>query len=131
MKAYSLDLRQKLIDAHKNHEGSYRQLAKRFSVSLSFVQTLLRRYQETGRCDALPHGGGKQPKLNREHLEILQQLVASNNDATLAELCGLLESKTQVRVSVSTIGRIVQSLKLTRKKKHSMPANKILNESES
>jgi len=49
------------------------------------VQTLLRRYQET-RCDALPHGGGKQPKLNREHLEILQQLVASNNDATLAEL---------------------------------------------
>jgi len=51
-----------------------------------FWQTLLRRYQETGRCDALPHGGGKQPKLNREHLEILQQLVASNNDATLEDM---------------------------------------------
>jgi len=46
MKAYSLDLRQKTY-AHNNHEGSPT-TSQRFSVSLSFVQTLLRRYQETG-----------------------------------------------------------------------------------
>jgi transposase len=37
MKAYSLDLRQKVIDAYNYKEGSQRQLAKRFSVSLSFI----------------------------------------------------------------------------------------------
>jgi len=114
MKAYSLDLRQKIIDAYQNKEGSYRQLAKRFKVSLSFVQTIVRRYQDTGSCNALPHGGGKQPLLNQKRLEILTQLVAENNDATLAELCELLTSKTQILLSVSTMGRILQKLNLTR-----------------
>jgi transposase len=43
MKAYSLDLRQKVIDAYNRKQGSQRQLAKRFSVSLSFIQDLLKR----------------------------------------------------------------------------------------
>jgi transposase len=38
MKAYSLDLRQKIINAHNNKEDSLRQLASRFQVSLNFVQ---------------------------------------------------------------------------------------------
>jgi hypothetical protein len=38
MKAYSTDLRQKVIDAYKNQEGSQRNLASRFSVSLTFIQ---------------------------------------------------------------------------------------------
>lgn len=41
MKAYSTDLRQKVMDAYDNLEGSQRELAKRFSVSLSFVQSKL------------------------------------------------------------------------------------------
>jgi putative transposase len=55
MKAYSIDLRQKIIDAHNNEEGSQRQLAKRFSVSLSFVQSLLRRFRFCGTVEAKPH----------------------------------------------------------------------------
>ncbi len=31
MKAYSIDLRQKVINAYHNREGSQRELAKRFS----------------------------------------------------------------------------------------------------
>jgi transposase len=60
MKAYSIDLRRKIIDAYKAEEGSYRQLAKRFRVSLSFVQTLLKRYKDTGTVEPLPHSGGRQ-----------------------------------------------------------------------
>jgi transposase len=52
MKAYSLDLRQKVIDAYNRKEGSQRQLAKRFSVSLSLIQDLLKRYGEDGTPDA-------------------------------------------------------------------------------
>jgi transposase len=48
MKPYSLDLRQKVVQAYKQGNNSYRQLAKRFQVSLSFVQRLLKRDREQG-----------------------------------------------------------------------------------
>ena len=44
MKAYSLDLRQKIIDVYEQEEISQRQLAKRFRVALSFIVKLLRQY---------------------------------------------------------------------------------------
>lgn len=48
MKAYSLDLRQKIIDTYFEGGISQRQLAKRFRVALSFVEKLLKQYRETG-----------------------------------------------------------------------------------
>ena len=58
---YSTDLRQRVIDAYKAKEGSQRQLADRFKVSLSFVQRLVRRYRHTGKVDAKLHAGGAIP----------------------------------------------------------------------
>jgi putative transposase len=116
MKPYSWDLRQKVVDAHNNQEGSQRQLAKRFSVSLSFVQSLLKRYRNSGTVEAKPHGGGQKSKLNQEQLGLVELLVESDNDATLVELCEQLELRTQVKISRSTMGRIIQKLNLTRKK---------------
>lgn len=134
MKPYSCDLRQKVINAHNNTEGSQRQLAKRFSVSLSFVQNLLRRYRSSGTIEPKPHGGGQIPKLNNEQLALVGLLVESNNDATLVELCVSeayrryrLEEQTQVKISRSSMGRITQKLKLTRKKKHYTQAKSIQN----
>ena len=43
-KAYSLDLRQKILSAWQNQESSQRGLAERFKVSLAFVAKLLRQY---------------------------------------------------------------------------------------
>ena len=39
MKAYSSDLRKKIIEAYQKKEGSLRKLAKRFSVSFIAVFT--------------------------------------------------------------------------------------------
>jgi transposase len=50
------------------------------------------------------------------HLNVVQQLVEEDNDATLAELCERIEQRTGVRVSQSTLFRVLQQLKLTRKK---------------
>ena len=41
MKAYSLDLRQKIIDVYEKEENSQRQLAKKFSLTLSFIVEFL------------------------------------------------------------------------------------------
>jgi transposase len=116
MKAYSVELRQKVIDAHNQQEGSQRQLAKRFRVSLSFVQNLLKRYRSDGTVEPRAHGGGQSAKLSPEQEAVLTTLVEEDNDAILVELCDRLEQHVGVRISRATMGRIVQKLKLTRKK---------------
>ena len=40
MAAYSIDLRLKILSAWENKEGTQRELAKRFKVSLSFIRDL-------------------------------------------------------------------------------------------
>lgn len=123
MKAYSVDLRQKIIDAHNQQDGSQRQLAKRFRVSLSFIENLLKRYRTDGTVEPRAHGGGKLAKLSPEQEALIATLVEQDNDAILVELCDRLEQQVGVRISRATMGRIVQKLKLTRKKKLCTPVS--------
>jgi transposase len=123
MKAYSLDLRQKIVDVHAQEEISQRQLAKRFQVSLSTVQRLLKRQRNGEDLAPKAHGGGHPSRLTPEQVEKVREIVESHNDATLEELCEMMAQAENVRVSCSTMGRVVQSLGLTRKKKRFMPAN--------
>lgn len=116
MKAYSLDLRQKIIDAYLNEEISQRQLAKRFRVATSFIIKLLKQYRETGKIEPLAHGGGAKLKVAPEQLEILAEIIEENNDATLEELCQIFQEKTDLVVSRATMGRMSQRLNLTVKK---------------
>ncbi len=74
MKAYSLDLRQKIIQVYENKQISQRQLAKNFSVTLGFIQKLIKQYRKTGRIAALPFAGGVKLKLNSQQLVILAEL---------------------------------------------------------
>jgi transposase len=46
--AYSQDLRKRVIATVERGEGSLRQIARRFLVSLSFVTRLLHHYRTTG-----------------------------------------------------------------------------------
>jgi len=117
MIAYSVDLRQKIIDTYNNQEGSIRQVSARFKVSRSFVQKLLKQHQKLGSVTPLPHGGGTVPKLAAHVLKI-EELLEENNDATLAELCQSLKEHTGISVSPSTLCRFLQKLNLTRKKNH-------------
>jgi len=116
MKAYDTDLRQKIINAFRNREGSYRKLAKRFHVSLSFVQRLIGRYLDTGSIERLPHKSGNPAKIKDEHYPILQKLVEENNDATLEELCLKMEQETNIKISCSGMWKTLEKLQLTRKK---------------
>ncbi|PSB16188.1 transposase [Phormidesmis priestleyi ULC007] len=115
MKAYSLDLRQKVVDAYEQQEGSQRELAKRFKVSPNFVRLLLKQHQTEETIEPKPHTGGFDSKL-ANHLDRVQQLVEQDNEATLEELCVQLEQQVKIRVSPSTLCRTLQQLNLTRKK---------------
>jgi transposase len=116
MKAYSLDLRQKIVDAYAEGNSSQRQLAKQFRVALSFVEKLLKQYRETGSIAPKKRVNQTPTKLNNEQLKVLEQLVEETNDATLEELRDLLEQKTGVRIGRSTVDRMLRKLDLTVKK---------------
>lgn len=116
MKAYSLDLRQKLVEVYREGNVSQRQLAKQFRVALSFVHKLIKQERETGIITPKVRTKQTPPKLKTEQLTRLSLLVKENADATLVELCSLLEQETGVSISRSTMGRMLQKLNLTRKK---------------
>ncbi len=97
-------------------------------ASVEALYKSLGRYRDTGLVSALSHGGGQKSKLNPLQIEVLRQIVIDNNDATLEELCELLSAKAQIKISRSTMDRLLQKLQLTRKKKRSTRTNKTATE---
>ena len=118
MNPYSIDLRQKIIEAYQNSEGSQRQLAKRFKVSLGFIQNLLNRYRQDGTLEPRPKQNGFLPKLSVKEPAV-KELVELHPDATLKELTLVIAQNLDINVSVSTLHYYLQRLKLTRKKNSS------------
>lgn len=119
MKAYSLDLRQKILRACDAHRRSQRAIAQLLSVSQSCVEKLLRRRRTTGTIAALPHGGGRKPTCDTAALARVRDVVQEQPDATLEELCERLHVERGLRVSVPTMCRLLSRLGLPRKKKPS------------
>ena len=113
MTAYSQDLRQRILDTVQRGEGSLRQIARRFLVSVTFITRLLRLYRNTGSLEPKPHGGGNPSVLSPEDLERLRELVRQQPDATLEEL----RQRLGVECSTMAISRALRKLGLPRKKK--------------
>jgi transposase len=123
MKAYSLDLRERIVRAYAQHRGSQRALASLFAVSLSFVEKLLRRHRTTGGSAPRPHAGGRSLTCDDAAQALIRQLVQAQPDATLEELCAQLQQQQGLRVSVATMSRLLHRLGLPRKKRRSMRRN--------
>ncbi|MGD1700346.1 helix-turn-helix domain-containing protein [Dapis sp. BLCC M229] len=78
---YSQNLGRPVIRAYQNKEGSQRQIAQRFQVSLTFVRNLLRHYRNTGIVNPKQHGGGPKTKIENNfdfliQLNILTSLLS-------------------------------------------------------
>lgn len=120
---FSDDLRERIISFYENHDDYTQQdIAGEFGVSQSFVEKLLRRWRATGSSAALPHAGGRTRTL-QDHDVTVQQLIAAQPDATLAELQTRIVKKTKLQVSAPTLCRTLQRLCLGRKKSRSNPAS--------
>lgn len=117
MKAYPLELRQRIVNAIDNRLGTYSEIAEIFEVHESYVYRVLRYRETRGHLAPLPHGGGAKPKLKKAELKVLRALVKEQPDATLEELCERLKQRTKVEVSLSTVCRNLQNVHLPSKKK--------------
>lgn len=112
MKAYSLDLRQKIIETYENEVISQRQLATRFRVAQSVVTRLLKQYRETGQLAPKPRPG-RPRALGPEQVQRVQELVSAKPDITLRELCQALDEQPGGSVSESTMCRVIKRLNST------------------
>jgi transposase len=113
MKPLSNDLRQRILGAVDNREGSRRKLAARFSVNVSTITRLLQLRRQTGSSEPRPHRGGVAPTLGQDALERLRGLVEQAPDATLEAL----GQRLGISGSRMIVCRALQKLGLTLKKK--------------
>jgi transposase len=113
MKPYSNDLRERVAAAVDHHEGSLRQIARRFRIGLSTLMRWLRRRHETGSLDPKPHGGGRPQAIDARHAETLRDLVRQQPDATLDEW----NARLGLGCSRMAIFRALLRWRISRKKK--------------
>lgn len=113
----SMDLRERLVKAIEAG-SSRRAAAERFGVSESCAIKLMQRWERTGSLSPGRMGGHKEHAL-AAHAERVQALVKAQPDITIDELHVHLIGEG-IAVGRSAVGRFLQSLGLTRKKRHSM-----------
>src|SRR4051812_6903258 len=119
--AYADDLRQKLLHAVDTQQASQARLAAVFGVSLSWVKGVVRRRRETGNVHALPHRGGRRPKLRVAQRDEVQRYLATHDDVLLGELQAWLHGAHRVTCSVSSLSRLLTAMNRPRKKSHCPP----------
>ena len=112
MKAYSTDLRERVVAARDARDGTRRQIADRFSVGESWIRKLPRRRRETGSIEPKPHGGGRKPAFDDPATARLREAVRDDDDATPEEL----GRAAGVACRASAVHRALARLGITREK---------------
>jgi len=124
-RAYSDDLRRKLLEAYEAGAGSLRELATRFRVSWGYSKKIRGQQLRTGqktRPVQSQHG-----PVSRVTVPVQQQLraaVRQQPDLTLGELQQRVQQATGVRLSKSLAWWWLQQLGLGRKKNPSTPRSR-------
>jgi len=116
MKAYSLDLRERVLARVQAGDVSQAEIAKPFQISLATVENWWRLWRQTHSVAAKPFAGGPPRTLAACSAEIRAH-VKAQADATLRAVCDGLETQTGLRASLSMMCRELQILDLPRKKK--------------
>ena len=114
MKAYSLDLREKIVAA-VGHGLSKAQAARTFGVGATSVKRYVT-LAEQGKSLSPGKAPGKKSKLDESAMKLLEEDLRSRPAVTYKKGADLLYELLGVRVSEATICRMVGRLGYTRKK---------------
>ncbi len=115
MKAYSQDLRQRVLDSIDAGQ-TQAQVAERFAVSVATIKRYLKHRRETGNVlpKAIPGRPARKGALLQAYLPA--QLEA-HPDATRQEHVRLMQTQHGIQVSTASISRARVALDWTRKKR--------------
>jgi transposase len=118
MKAYSLDLRTKIVDCVRRRGVSISETARRFGVNRSTVGRYLKRLDEEGSL-APKKAPGSRPKLDESAMRLLEEDIKARPWATHGQRKVFLFAACGVEVSQTTICRAIKKLlSHSRKKIH-------------
>lgn len=88
MKAYSNDLRRKVVAAYERGHRSQREIAELFGVSPATVRNFVRRKRESGSPDALAHSGGTPARIDDEAIKQALVTVTESDARAWFAHCG-------------------------------------------
>ena len=122
MKAYSIDLRKRVLAAYDSAKYSVNHIAERFQVTTRWIQKLRQQRKQEGSIAPRPPNKGRKPVFQGKNLEKLEQFIKAHPDATLEEtkqhFLGVVEC------SIVTIHNTLKRLELRYKKNPCVPVNK-------
>ena len=117
MRAYSQDLRERVLQAYDAGDGGYVTLSRRFRVAESTVYRWVGECHQEGKHAPKVYRHGFVSVLDEDDGAVLRQLVEDQPDATLAEYATRFEARTGWAVSLPSVCRALKRWGLKRKKK--------------
>jgi transposase len=118
MRAFSLDLRERVL-ADFQAGATFAELGRKYRTSAEWVRQFIRRFEMTGEIEARPPIIKKLPFHKRHEAEI-RQAVAEDSSLTLESL----RQKLGLQVSIGTLWTALHALKISFKKRPSLPLSK-------
>lgn len=117
-RAYSDDLRRKLLEAHDQGRGSLVELAERFGVSRGWAWKISAARKRTGQMERVGYVPGPKRRVDDQ---AVAALLRAHADATLVELQAALHKKCGLHISTQHLWRVVKRLGFRFKKSRSAP----------
>ncbi len=115
MKAYSEDLRKKVVQAVEQRGISKSQAARLFGISLSSVKRYVRLANQ-GESLTPRKGGGRPLKADEATKKLLEEHIRTTPAATVSERRHFLESFSGKTLSEPTLRRLLKRMGFSRKK---------------
>ena len=112
--AYSLDLRERVVNAYKAGQNKHK-IAKRYDLSWKTVDSYIKRFEAGNlKADSPP---GLAPWLDAEGCKTLKQQVQDHPDWTLEEHSDALYETSGLRLKKSAVSKYLLKMNLRYKKK--------------
>lgn len=122
-RAYSQDLRDRVINAALKDDLSARGAAARFGIGVATAVVWVRRARETGDRTAKPRGQAKGSKLDA-HRDAILGWIDEKDDITIAEIREKLASERSMSAGVGTVWSFLDRCGLTFKKRPRTPPSR-------
>jgi len=78
-------MRERILACYDHGKQTREEVARRFCVSLGLVKKLIQQRKRTGNIGPLHARAGRKPMITQQHKDRMIEMIAENNDTTLAE----------------------------------------------
>jgi len=115
-KAYSNDLRRKILERYQRGGASLAELAEQFGVSHGYTKKIRKQQLRTGQMERPAYQPGRRSRVTPEIEAQLRSWVQKQPDLTLQELQQRLQQSRSLHLSIGRLWLALRQLKLRLKK---------------